>query len=300
MSPDPSADATRTGAPESPGGAPQLGVPGRIGRYELREQLARQFSVWVYRGHDPSLAREVTVEVSLAAPRTPLSDEFLCQSRQAAALPRHPNLQTVFEVGTDGDLPYAVMRFAPETLAGLLRRLPAPASARAAAVVARKVSLGLSALHGKGFAHRDLTPANILYDEANREVFVAGFRLMRLTSRAGDSPAGGVLGTAAYLAPEVWRGGAAGPSSDLYALGTILFEMLTGHRPFTGTPFELLAMHCAERPRAPSSLRPRLDPALDAICLKALGKEPAERFPSARAFADALADYLRGAGRPAP
>jgi hypothetical protein len=141
----------------------------------------------------------------------------------------------------------------------------------------------------------------VLIDDANREVLITDFGLARIASRAqaAASLARGAHGTPLYMPPEQWGSQAFGPITpvaDVYSLGVILFEMLAGQAPFSGSQFELMTLHCTEAPRPPSGLRFGLDPKLDAICLKALEKQPANRYRSAKEFADALSDYLRGGG----
>jgi hypothetical protein len=150
--------------------------------------------------------------------------------------------------------------------------------------------------------HRDLKPANVLVDAEKGEMLITDFGLARIVSQATlpiMTMERGAHGTPYYMPPEQWGSKAFGPitpAADLYSLGVILFEMLTGEVPFTGSPFELMTRHCAERPRSPSSLRHGLDPRVDAIVLKVLEKHPSARYRSAKEFADAIAGYLRGTG----
>ena len=135
--------------------------------------------------------------------------------------------------------------------------------------------------------HCDLTPAGVLYDEADREVLITGF---------GTAPGedGGFAVTPAYMAPEQVQGQGIGPQTDVYSLGVIFYEMLAGRVPFTGSVRELVRDHLEAPPLPPSSVRPGLDPRLDALCLKALEKHPADRYRTAKEFAAALSDYLKG------
>jgi serine/threonine-protein kinase len=270
--------------------------PDRVGRYEVRAVLGEGAFGRVYRGFDPELHREVAIKVPLRDGLTPeMRDRFLVEARAAATV-RHPNVCPIYDVGTDGDLPYMVMHLvAGPTLAGVLAKRQTPFSPRTAAAVARKVALGIAAAHARGVIHRDLKPHNVLWDEANADVLVSDFGLARIGSESQQTRKGDVLGTPAYMAPEQARGeiAAIGPLSDVYALGVILFQLATGDLPFRGAQMEVMFQHCHTAPPPPSSVRPGLDPRLDAVCLKAMAKEPADRFASAKDFAAALADFLR-------
>jgi serine/threonine protein kinase len=253
----------------------------------------------VYLGTDPELEREVAIKVPKVEELTPEFRESFLRENRLAAIIQHPNICPVYEVGTDGGFPYIVMRVVPSTLAALLKRLPAPMPPKSAAAVARKLALGLTAAHAQKVIHRDLKPANVLYDEANREVLIADFGLARLADQATDASNGVPKGTPAYMAPEQARGQAdkVGPLSDVYSLGVMLYELLTGKVPFTGSVWEVMRDHCETTPPAPSQVRPGVDPELDAVVAKAMAKHPADRFPGAKAFAQALGDYLLAAER---
>jgi serine/threonine protein kinase len=280
--------------PGSSAGAPGRG-PMRFGRFVVRRLLGEGAFARVYLAFDPELEREVAIKVPKAEELTPeFRDTFLRENRSAASI-HHPNICPIFEVGTDGGVPYIVMRMVPDTLAGLLRRSGKPMSPRNAAILVRKLALGLAAVHAKGVIHRDLKPANVLYSGEEGEVLIADFGLARLANRASDASMGVPKGTPAYMAPEQARGqaDAVGTHSDLYALGVILFELVVGRAPFGGSVYEVMHHHCETPPAPPSSLRPGLDPKIDAVVLKAMAKEPSDRYASARALADALGDYVR-------
>ncbi|MBN9118548.1 MAG: serine/threonine protein kinase [Planctomycetes bacterium] len=290
-------DDNRDGRGSAPA-APALprGAPSRIGRFELRAMLGEGAFGRVYRGFDAELRRDVAIKVPHAAG---LDDEFrerfLREARAIAAI-HHPNVCPVYEVGTEGDLPYIVMRFvAGTTLADVIDGLKVPMAPRSAAMVVRKLALGMAAAHAQGVTHRDLKPANVLYDAANREVLITDFGLARLGGETNLTAKDTFLGTPAYTSPEQAdrRIDAVGPLSDVYSLGVILYEMLTGDVPFDGSVMEVAMAHCITPPTPPSQVRPGLDPRLDAIVLKAMAKKPAERFRSARELAEVLTDYLR-------
>ena len=226
-----------------------------------------------------------------------LRERFLREARATATI-HHPNVCPVYDVGADGDLPYIVMHYsAGTTLAAHLdeRKVLPP---RQAVALAHKLALGTAAAHDRNVVHRDLKPQNVLFDPAGQVVLITDFGLARVGDRSHTTVAGAVFGTPLYMSPEQARGEVdqVGPLSDVYALGVILYRMLTGDIPFPadGGVFEVLRRHSEVPPVPPSAVRPGLDPRLDALCLTALAKKPADRYPSARAFADALAAYAPG------
>jgi TPR repeat protein len=276
-------------------------APAAIGRFQIVRPLGRGAFGCVYLASDPVLGREVAIKVPLlAAPDPHFREHFLHEARATATV-SHANVCPVFEVEADGNRPYIVMRYvAGGTLADLIRRAPAPMPAPATVRIAKKLALGLAAAHARGVIHRDLKSANVLYDEANDDVLITDFGMAKLCERAGGESVAGIKGTPAYMSPEqVGDGetpGTVGPLSDVYSLGVIFYELLTGQLPFRGPPLSLMLAHAQKKPERPSARVPGLDPRLDALCLHALEKDPAARYPSAKAFADALGAYLRTIG----
>jgi tetratricopeptide (TPR) repeat protein len=277
-------------------------LPGRIGRYEIRAPLGRGGMGTVYLAHDPELDRPVALKVPQVSGPAAV-ERFLREARAAAALD-HPNLCRVYDAGRADGVLYLAMAYVPgRTLAEVVRR-NGPLPPERAAAVAAGVARGMAEAHSHGIVHRDLKPGNVLFDRHGEPV-VTDFGLAR---RAGDDDAppatpdaaarpthrltqtGALMGTPAYMSPEQARGehGAVGSAADVYALGAILFELLTGRPPFKGDSVGQTLRMIETEPVPPM---PGAPAALEAVCLRALAKDPAARFPSMGAFADALAAF---------
>jgi hypothetical protein len=263
-----------------------------------------------YRAHDPTLDREVALKVPRFGPeQAPLLERFLREARAAARL-RHPGIVAVFEVGQADGRPFIVSELVQgRSLAELLRE--ERPSLRRAAEWARSLALALHYAHEQGVVHRDVKPSNVMVDRHGRAQLM-DFGLAKLLDRTDLDRAalpladegtlataeGTLLGTPAYMAPEQARGEveAVGPLSDQYALGVVLFEMLTGQRPFTGPAGRLREQVADPNLPAPSprKLRPEVPLDLAAICLKALAKEPIRRYRDLSELAVDLQRWLNG------
>jgi serine/threonine protein kinase len=275
---------------------PHGGCPTHIGRYEVRGVLGDGAFGRVYHALDPVLRREVAIKVPHGDLTPAIRERFLREARAAATI-HHPNVCPIYDVGTDGDLPFLVMHFVRgRTLADMLAARAHHLPVRHAAAIARKIALGVAAAHTREIVHRDLKPQNVLWDEANRQVLVTDFGLARVGGETPLTGQGDVLGTPSYMAPEQARGNpdAISPLSDVYALGVVLYRLLAGETPYQGSVYEIMIRACEGNPRPPSALRPGLDRRVEAVCLKAMAVDPVARYPSARAFADALGDFLQG------
>jgi serine/threonine protein kinase len=298
--PQPGVDES-TGDPLRPGpGLTPTDTPEQIGRFEIRRLLGEGAFGRVYHAFDPQLTRDVAIKVPHRARLTPEFRERFLREARAAATIHHPNVCPVYEVGTEDDLPYIVMHFVHgPTLQGWLARSSVPL--RDALKITGKLALGMAAAHAKGVIHRDLKPQNVLVDEENRQVLITDFGLARIGDEAEMTAEGQAMGTPAYMAPEQARGSQTevGPLCDVYSLGVILYRLTTGEMPFQGVGIGVLWQAQFEEARAPSTVRPGIDPAVDALCLKAMAKNPADRFQSAKEFAAALADYMRAGERAA-
>ncbi len=263
------------------------------GRYVLKEVLGTGGMATVWRATDEVLGRDVAVKVlnqQYAADAAFLA-RFRREARNVAAL-RDARIVTVFDTSADDDLPpYIVM----ELLAGrTLRQVldeEGPMPPAEAMGVAAAVCEGLEAAHAAGLVHRDIKPANILL--SGRDVKVLDFGIARAPFPAGGTRTQAVLGTAAYLSPEQAAGLAAGPQADLYGLGCVLFEMLTGTPPFSAESEVAVAYRQVhDKPPLPSTLRAGLSPKHDLVTMQLLAKEPEGRPAGAAAARAALLSTL--------
>ena len=252
------------------------------GRYRLERKLGSGGMADVWLAEDQELGRKVAIKMlhERYANDTQFVERFRREATHAAGL-SHPNVVSIFDRGeTDGSY-YIVMEYVEgRTLKELLvTRGPCPVPVAISYV--RQVLAALRYAHRNGIVHRDIKPHNVLVDHEGR-VKVADFGI----ARAGSSQmteAGSIIGTAQYLSPEQARGAPVDESSDLYSTGIVLYELLTGDLPFNGeTPVEIAMKHLSQVPSAPSSIRSEIPRDLDLVVLRALAKEPAERYRSAK------------------
>jgi serine/threonine protein kinase len=263
--------------------------------YEILEPLGRGGMGVVYRARQSRLNRLVAVKVILAGEHA--SEASLKRFRieaQAAARMQHDGFVQVYDAGEHAGRPYLVMEYVEGgSLKDRLDGTPWPCR-QAAEFVARLATI-MHAAHEKQILHRDLKPANILFTRSD-QVKVTDFGLAKLVDAAGAfTQSGEVLGTPSYMAPEQARGQIkeALPAIDIYALGAILYELLTGRPPFRGTTAtETLLQVIGDKPAPPSLLNSRVSRDLETVCLKCLEKEPGERYDSAAALAEDLGRYL--------
>ncbi|WP_412062287.1 protein kinase domain-containing protein [Rubrivirga sp. IMCC45206] len=267
----------------SPRAAP---APERVGRYRVLGELGRGGMGVVYRAQDPRLGREVALKVlSDAFGRDAEAKARLLDEARAAATLDHPNVCTVYEVAeTDDGQPFiALACYDGETLAERLARGPL-AIAEAVRLV-RGVAAGVAAAHAQGIVHRDLKPANVFVtDDGTPKVLDFGVAQVAGDAGASEGTSGGTL---AYAAPEQ-AAGAADARSDVWALGLVLYEMLTGENPFLAPYAAAVRYNVHHEDPPPPSARVDVPPALDAVVLRALAKDPADRYPDAGAFALAI------------
>jgi formylglycine-generating enzyme required for sulfatase activity len=213
----------------------------------------------------------------------------------------HPNLCSVYDVGTQDDIPYLTMAYVEgRTLADVIKGGKLPPQAEAAGIV-HKIALAMHEAHAQGIVHRDLKPANVMINRRGEPV-VMDFGLARLSNQTNTrlTRLGAIMGTPSYMPPEQVRGdvAATGPGCDIYSLGVILYQLLTGHVPFEGPMDVVLGQILSQPPPPPSSYRPDLDALLEAVCLGAMQKEIASRHASMAKLAEALARWLRAPTSP--
>jgi hypothetical protein len=280
---------------ESPAHVPSASSRALFGDYEPLEELGRGGMGVVYKAHQISLGRTVALKMILrgATPSSADLARFRTEAESAARLD-HPAIVPIYEVGEQQGQPFFTMKYVAGTT--LTRRLAeGPMAPREAASILAPICRAIHYAHERGVLHRDLKPSNILIDEEGRP-HVSDFGLAkRVEAEEHLTLSGAVLGTPSYMAPEQAAGkrGNIGPASDVYSLGTILYQMLTGHPPFqAATPVETVLLVLEQEPLPPRLLNPRADRELEMIALKCLQKPPALRYGTAKALADDLDAYL--------
>jgi serine/threonine protein kinase, bacterial len=266
------------------------------GRYRIDALIATGGMSAVYRGLDTRLDRPVAIKVmeSRYAGDAQFLTRFQREARAVARL-KDPGLVPVYDQGLDGHHPFLVMELVEGgTLRELLRER-GPMPPHAVAAVLRPVLGGLAVAHRNGLVHRDVKPENVLISDTG-EVKIADFGLVRAVAEAGITSDSVILGTAAYLSPEQVSSGNAGPRSDVYAVGVVIFELLTGHTPFSGdTPLAVAYQRMDHDVRPPSSVIAGVPPQFDQLVRCATARDPAHRYPDAQNMAaelDAIVDDL--------
>jgi tetratricopeptide (TPR) repeat protein/tRNA A-37 threonylcarbamoyl transferase component Bud32 len=300
----PRARLTHGGA-EAPAELPPDETLPEVPGYEILTVLGRGGMGVVYKARQRTLNRLVALKMVLGGICASPADRtrFRAEAEAVARL-HHANIVQVYEVGEYQGLPFFSLEYCPggsltQKLGG--KPLPFPEAAHTAEVLARAVA----AAHQAQIVHRDLKPGNVLLG-ADGTPKVSDFSLAKRLDEAGVTQTGAIMGTPSYMAPEQAAGAvrAVGRAADIYALGAILYEMLTGGPPFRGTAvWETLEQVRTQEPVAPSRLRPKVPRDLETICLKCLHKDPHRRYATAQELADDLARLQRGEpirGRPTP
>ncbi len=285
--------AGKTGDPNATVGPPLPG-PGkmvRFGAYRILKRLGKGGMGSVYLAEDTRLGRKVALKLCNRTSDPGWLERFQREARAAASL-RHPNLCPVHESDVVNGVPYFTMALIDGPPLDQWVDGRGGLSPREAALLVRKLALAMQYAHERGVVHRDLKPSNVAVERGEPVIFDFGLALHGDKRLTVD---GSVLGTPAYMAPEQVKGDVAamGPACDVYSLGAILYEMLTGRPPFEGPSMAVLSQVMTATPQAPGTLRPGLDPRLEEICLRCLAKEPGDRWPAMADLAAALTDWVK-------
>ena len=277
--------ATPTSNPPASNANPFPVLPAEFGRYRILKLLGRGGMGAVYLAQDSQLGRQVALKVPFfdASESPQRAERFVREARSAAVL-QHPNICTVFDAGQIDGRPFITMAYIAGTPLEEEIDPEAPMPQVRAAEIVRKIAVALEHAHRTGIVHRDLKPANVMM-AAGGEPVVMDFGLAKRVADVDPNEAkltrdGGLLGTPSYMAPEQCKGDVAaiGPATDVYALGVMLFEMLTGKTPYTGAMSVVIGRILTAPVPPVQEFRPDVDSRLDAVCRKAMAKAPAERF----------------------
>ncbi|MCI0461477.1 MAG: protein kinase [Gemmataceae bacterium] len=311
----PSAAATPDASSSSDAAAPALttpavidsvlgSLPRRFGRYQVLERLGQGGMGTVYRARDCTLDRPVALKISRFLDRADRHavERFLREARTAAGL-QHEGICRVLDYGEVEGTHYITMEYIQGRSLAQLLNTGQPLEQRRVAALVRQVALALEVAHRQGVIHRDLKPANIMLDDRDQPK-VVDFGLARREQDPSLTRTGMALGTPAYMSPEQVNAQPTTPSTDIYSLGVILYELVAGRPPFTGTSWSQFVYQIVHQaPVPPSVHRPGLDPRLEAICLKAIAKASPDRYAMMGELAAALQAYLSShdtAWQPAP
>ena len=268
------------------------GVPAAIGPYRILRRLGAGGMGVVWEAHHPGLGRSVAIK-QLQGTVDPRALERFRREGELLSRLRHPGVVAVLELGGAPEGPFLVQELvAGESLDKVLRRGPLPV--RPAARIVRDVADALAAVHAAGMLHRDLKPHNVILRPDGTPVLI-DFGLARDEQAERLTRTGEVMGSLAYMSPEQADGSKLiDARSDVYGLGAVLYELLTGAPPFQGTTLQVIADILARDPPWPAELRQDVPPDLDAVCRRAMAKQPEARYPTAGALRDDLDRFLRG------
>jgi eukaryotic-like serine/threonine-protein kinase len=275
-----------------------MSMVGRVfaNRYEVVREIARGGMAHVYLARDRALSRNVALKVLFPeyAREPSFVERFRREAQAAANLNQHPNIVAIYDFGQEGGTYFIVMEFVDgETLRDELQRDGVIAPQRAAAIVA-EVASALAFAHRSGVIHRDVKPGNVLLT-ADGVPKVADFGIARAGTSDALTQTGSVMGTATYFSPEQAQGLDVDGRSDVYSLGIVLYELVTGAPPFSGdSPISVALAHVRERAPLPSTRRPTVPPALEHIIMKAIAKSPAHRYADAEELRADLLRFRRG------
>ncbi len=268
-----------------------------LGKYQLAERLGKGGMAEVYKAHHPKLDRDVTIKIlySHLAEGEDFTARFEREAKAVAAL-RHPHIVQIHDFDVENDTYYMVMEYIDGgTLQARMNQLSKDSAympVRQVLSILEQVAQALDYAHRHGIIHRDIKPSNIMLDSSGT-AFLTDFGIARMVSVTQFTATGALIGTPTYMSPEQAQGLELTEASDIYSLGVILFELLTGKAPFAAdTPLAVIHKHINERLPSPRSLRPDLTAALEQVVFKALTKEPADRYQRAVDLMHDLANAL--------
>ena len=269
-----------------------------LGQYRIVEQIGSGGMATVFKAFQPALDRYVAVKVLPAQHAlTPGFSERFTREAKAVAQLNHPNILPIYDFGQEGDLSYIVMKYVP---AGTLKdRLGQPLNLEATRLI-EQIAGALDHAHGRGILHRDVKPSNVLLDEGDW-VLLTDFGLARMIAGETHLTATGVgIGTPAYMSPEQGKGEKVDQRTDIYSLGVILYEMATGRVPYEAeTPLAVVLKHVQGDLSLPRSINPDIPETVEQVILKAMAKQPEDRYDSAGEMAEALKRALEAPVAPA-
>ncbi|HEX3049523.1 MAG TPA: serine/threonine-protein kinase, partial [Aggregatilineaceae bacterium] len=272
------------------------------GRYRFEELLGEGTFAYVFRVYD--VQRRVVLAAKVLRRDIAQEPAFLERfKREAAVLSRlqHPHIVRYYDTVELEDVTFILMDYIQgRTLLDILGSAPEPLKPAASLVYLTPLVAALHFAHSEGVIHRDLKPANILISE-NGTLYVTDFGIARILSDASTLTIGGMVGTPLYMAPEQITGQPVTPATDIYALGVLVYQMVTGELPFRGVSSDAVGSTASERiayeqvnsqPPRPTRINPSLNPAVEDVILRCLKKEPTRRYPSASDFYDAIAEAI--------
>ena len=275
--------------------------PDKVGRYKIKSELGRGGMATVYRAYDPSFDREVAVKV---LPREMVHNlvfraRFKRELKLVASL-EHPAIVPVYDVGEEEDgRQYFVMRYmGGDSLSDWIKK--GPLSLQDTALIIERLASALDYAHSKGIVHRDIKPDNVLFDETNHP-YLTDFGIAKLTESAVSATGGGTMGTPAYVSPEQAQGAKVDSRADIYGMGVMIYEMLTGKKPYDAdSPMSVAVRHITEPIPDVLQDRPDLPIDVDTVIRTAMAKDKEDRFPTTADLARALSRAAFGEDRTSP
>jgi serine/threonine protein kinase/WD40 repeat protein len=295
----PAENTLQVGSPSPPGSAAEaLALHENFGRYRLEKVLGKGGMGVVYLAEDTQLHRKVALKVPVFAQAADpvLVERFQREARAAATL-QHPNICPIYDVGEYNGVRFLTMAYIDGAPLSQIISRGKPIAPNKAAIAVRKLAMALQHAHERGIVHRDLKSSNVMVDKRGEPILM-DFGLARFTETLLDmqmTHRGMILGTPGYMSPEHWGGDSnrIGPPADIYSLGVIFYELLTGQLPFRAPLTQLVRQILLEAPPPPSRVVHDVPPALETICLKMIAKDPAQRHASMKQVAECIEAHLR-------